>query len=160
HRTFFSLPGRVTQSRGKSVSVRLTRLRCTVPPHSGQERAVSFSFSAAVSAQVTTLPGRLHARTPRTSPTMAAVPPTASQRRSMGLELMLMHSLLVRRDLDVVVEDLGAGTRGVDGAVGEPVDQWRPLRVGDGVLDLERPGVRLLLASRPDLALDDALAAL
>src|SRR5262249_55642373 len=66
-------------------------------------------------------------------------------------------SLLVPRDDDVVVEDLSALAAGRASVSEEP---RRPLAVGNGVVRLEGPFLRLFLVARPDLAAGDSLVAI
>src|SRR5262245_51100656 len=86
---FFSLPLATEKSRARPFSVRLTRLRCTVPPKSGQLRASFFLASSAASAEGRTSGDFFwQANTPRTTAKTAPVPATASQRRRAGVEVM------------------------------------------------------------------------
>ena len=73
HLMFFSIPGRLCHSVGTSVSRRLTRLRCTVPPQSGQARGAAGRGEGFPGA------GRCQAGTTRTS---AKKQPVAARART------------------------------------------------------------------------------
>src|SRR5262245_2345181 len=179
---FFSLSLVTLQSVAMFFSTRLTRLRWTVPPHSGQERAASFS-AALRSGAVRTGP-RCQARMATTTANTAQVPARESSWRTVWFEVigrfllqakgvaiapgvLLLRALtrpgspgllLVRRDLEVVVMNLRPRVLRVDRPVREAVQHRRPVLVRHRVLDLQRPRLRLFLVARPAFALDDALA--
>src|ERR1700736_2007320 len=85
---FFSAPGLRSHAGGMLVSKRLTRLRLTVPPNSGQEWASSLPASALAAA--TSAAGFCQARTTKTTPNTAATQAASTQRRRAGNEVMLL----------------------------------------------------------------------
>src|SRR5437868_8246960 len=81
---FLPLP-RLLQSVGVFFSNRLTRLRCTVPPQSGQVGLASFLATRGAASEGRSRPS---IRMPTTTARMTPVPATDSQRRRVGVEVI------------------------------------------------------------------------